>query len=517
MTLCFQNVSRRFSRIAILCSALFFAACSLRAGKAPVGAVPPAGPGLAGEELERNGKERPKTADIEIEDLSRIPQKLDGLADAAGNALALTDGCRGRLRDEFHSRFFAPWAPGGSRLDAAEVREFMQEEARTTWYGPNKRRVAPRQMKELLANCALESFPSRNDVAIAIAPGHLRGLPSPLPHYQHADDYPFDMFSYPQVKLNEPLRVLHASRDGVWLFVETGYTNGWLEARDVALVDGAFIDSWMQAPHLVVVRDYAPLADGVGGMVQAKVGTILPLVQAGAEQWEVAVASAGDDGRVRSRTVTIPRATAAPFPLEFSRENLALIGNQFLGEPYGWGEIYGLRDCSAMLRDFFLPFGIWLPRTSADQISSIPDKVALAHLTPTEKEETIRNQGVPFLTLLYKPGHIMLYVGVDSEGRPLLFQNAWSIRLKGGAAGDAAGGSEAGSTAQGERTQIIGVAAVTTLEPGKELGLVPGGSLLERLTELGVITNRCLAPPPVAPDLRQLLPAAQAPVKDPKP
>jgi hypothetical protein len=191
----------------------------------------------------------------------------------------------------------------------------------------------------------------------------------------------------------------------------------------------------------------------------------------------VLVASAGEGGKAETRSSRIPREVAALFPLEFKKEKIALIGNQLLNQPYGWGEIYDLRDCSAMLRDFYLPFGIWLPRTSADQIASVSERLQLASLAPPEKRELIRKNALPFLSLLYKPGHIMLYVGLDSEGRPLVFHDAWSIRVK---------------NSNGERTKIIGTAVITTLEPGKELGLAPGTSLLERSTELATITQRCL-------------------------
>ena len=491
--------------------ALLLGACSLKAGKLPPGAA-------AGGEFQTSIGARKEiqarpAADHEIADLSRIPQELDGLAAAAGNRLTIGDACREQLRDEFQSRFFAPWNAPAHGFDPAESRDFMAQEGRAAWYGVNKQKVAPKQMRELMANCALESFPSRNDTAISVAPGHLRGLPSYLPLYQSSEGYPFDMLSYPQVKLNEPLRVLHASRDGAWLFVETGYSDGWLETRDVALVDRGFIDSWIQAPHLVVVRDLTPVPDGRGvGMSLAKVGTILPLAQAGDGWWEVAVASAADGGQAQIRPVRIPREAAAPFPLAFSRENVAMVGNQLLGEPYGWGEAYDLRDCSALLRDFFLPFGIWLPRTSTDQVASVPQRIELARMTPPEKEDLIRSKGVPFLTLLYKPGHIMLYVGLDAGGRPLVFHDAWSVRLKGASAENGATGSAQAAGANGEnkvrngpepcaacsvegsgeRTKIIGVSAITTLEPGKELGLVPGGSLLEKGTEFATITNRCL-------------------------
>jgi hypothetical protein len=70
----------------------------------------------------------------------------------------------------------------------------------------------------------------------------------------------------------------------------------------------------------------------------------------------------------------------------------------------------------------------------------------------------------------------MLYAGEDREGRPLVFHSAWSIQVKEG---------------EGKRTQVVGNSAITSLEPGKELGLAPGRSLREMVTELGTVTNRC--------------------------
>ena len=417
------------------------------------------------------------TPDREIEDVRRIPQRFSELAEAAGESLTINEPCRITLLDEFSRNFFLPWTSATYQNDPAKLREFMRQQAKGNWFGVNKRRVRPRQMQEILNNCALENFPSRNDLGIAVAPGHLRGLPTPLPFYQRADGAPFDMLAYPQLKLNEPLRVLHPSRDGVWLFVESVYSNGWIEARDVALVDGAFVEKWMRASHLAIIKDYAPISDGRGmATFRAKIGTILPLVGKGNGWWEVRVASAGEGGRVEERSSRIPAAAAAGFPLEFEKRNIALIGDQLLGEPYGWGELYALRDCSALLRDFFLPFGIWLPRTSFDQIGSVPTPREIAKLAAPEKEELIKRHAVPFLSILYKPGHIMLYVGLGPEERPLVFHSAWSIQVK-----------EDG----GAKTQVVGFSAVTTMEPGKELGLVPGKTLLEQVTVLGTLPKRC--------------------------
>ena len=452
--------STLFAGFYLVCVPLLLGACAGTAGK----------DGAGGAALARHP---------EIEDVRLIPQRLTEVIEAAGG-LAIEEPCRSKLREEFRRNFFLPWTSDTHLTDPEQSRASMRQQARGKWFLVNKRRIRPQRMQELLENCALDHFPSRNDLAIAVAPGHLRGLPTSMPFYERADSAPFDMLSYPQVKLNEPLRVLHASRDGAWLFVETVYSNGWLEARDVAVADRDFTERWMQASHLAITRDYTPIADGRGrGTFPAKIGVILPVTSSGDDWWEVSVASAGEGGKAELRKVRIPREVAAPFPLEFEKGNVVLIGDQLLGQPYGWGEQFGLRDCSALLRDFYLPFGIWLPRTSSDQIASMPQRLNLAHLA-REKEELIRRHGVAFQTLLFKPGHIMLYAGLDPQGRPLVFHDAWSIRIKEG---------------EGEKTQMIGASVITTLEPGKEIGLVPGSSLLERVTEMGTLRNRCMPQP----------------------
>lgn len=452
--------ARHLAMAAVVCFVpAIFGACALRKGTAPSEAI----------------------RDAEIADVLEFPQRLAPYADAAGERLAIAANCRAMLLKEFRSRLFAPWTDAAPLGDPAEAKEMMGKVARGRWYGANRRLVPPGLLREILDGCALESFPSRNEKAIAVVPAHLRGLPTPLPLFTEPDDYPFDMLEYPHVKLNEPLRVLHASRDGIWLFVETAYSSGWIEARDVALVDREFIASWVESPQLVIVRDCAPIRDESEGVSsRAKIGTILPLVAAGQGYWEVAVATVGKGGNAVRRTVRIPREMAAPHPLPFDRESIALIGDQLLGQPYGWGEMYGLRDCSAMLRDFFLPFGIWLPRTAADQVASVRRRIDLSGMVPGEKEEVLRRLGLPFLTLFYKPGHIMLYVGTGPHGEPLVLHNAWSVRVRDGGAG---------------HQQYIGKGVVTTLEPGRELGLVEGGTLLEQGTAMATITDRCAAPP----------------------
>ena len=132
------------------------------------------------------------------------------------------------------------------------------------------------------------------------------------------------------------------------------------------------------------------------------------------------------------------------------------------------------RDCSSMIRDFYLPFGIWLPRGSLNQINS-GRNISLAGLTGSEKERLIKEKGVPFLTLVYLKGHIMLYVG-KMNGKALMFQDIWGVTVRNGKGG--------------EFKQVIGKSIVSSLTPGSELHLA-AGSLLERVNSMLVFADRC--------------------------
>jgi hypothetical protein len=108
--------------------------------------------------------------------------------------------------------------------------------------------------------------------------------------------------------------------------------------------------------------------------------------------------------------------------------------------------------------DLFAPFGVWLPRNSGQQAKRTGVFLSLRDLSPEEKEKTIIRQGIPYFTLLWLKGHIMLYIG-HQDGRALVFHNFWKVKT---------------IDAQGKEGRIIiGRAAITTLRPGQELR--PGG------------------------------------------
>ncbi len=364
-----------------------------------------------------------------------------------------------RLDRHYNERYFSPWHRSSPRYSREDVEEEFREGFGKAGFGENRRLHDAVWVRRVYSNAQLESYPNSGRRAITIVHVHMRTVPTLKPNFRScgpvACDYPFDRFQQTLVAANTPLWVSHVSADGAWLLAETGYTYGWIPARDAAWVDEAFVTRWEAGRYVTVLHDETPLYSVDGRFLfKAHLGMMFPEEGPIGGPHLVLAAVADENGRAVIRQVVLPEAEAAVKPLPLTRRNMARMANVLIGQPYGWGGMYENRDCSATVRDLFAPFGIWLPRNSKDQARDGGRWVDLSRLSPPEKERVIRKDGVPYLTLLYLKGHIMLYMGVHDDS-VLVFHNFWSVRMKG----------KAGL----KRKRIVGQAAITTLRPGGDL------------------------------------------------
>jgi hypothetical protein len=177
-------------------------------------------------------------------------------------------------------------------------------------------------------------------------------------------------------------------------------------------------------------------------------------------------------GQAVIRYAHIAQRDALPAPLAPTPDNFAALANRMLGEPYGWGGLYTDRDCSATLMDLMAAFGVYLPRNSSQQAK-------LGWVEPLDGEDDaakkarLLKEGVPFLTLVRKPGHIMLYIG-SKEGEPVVLQTIWGLKTRRG---------------EIEGRRIIGRTVISTLEPGANLRHLarPDGVLLHTVRSFNTL------------------------------
>jgi hypothetical protein len=168
-----------------------------------------------------------------------------------------------------------------------------------------------------------------------------------------------------------------------------------------------------------------------------------------------------------------------------------------LGSPYGWGDHAGGRDCSRYLLDIFETFGLPLPRHSSQQALAGSFAVDVAGVTnPRDKQQVIEEAARSGIVLLHFPGHIMLYLGRDRAGRPMVI-HSFSEYLE-------------PCRPEGETLRRVDRVAVSDLTLGANTSR---GSFLERITKVivlgrsptaglqGAAVRRPAAPPLAIPEV----------------
>ena len=381
----------------------------------------------------------------------------------------------------YNSLYFAPWRREKPYYQIDIVERGFKKYRKNLGYGENGRKHSKSWMKNIVNNAHLENYPNSGFMGITIETADLRVLPTHKPRffdasYSHSG-YPFDTLQESSIAPNTPLFISHMTKDKAWVLVETPYAVGWMSVRSVASVDNNFIKSWERGQYAVIMKDKTHLYDAGGRyLFNAPLGAMFPRMEEDAKNITLLVAVADENGKACIKTAIISKEAATSKPLQLTIFNIAKLANELINEPYGWGGMYQNRDCSAMIKDLFAPFGIWLPRHSADQAKEGGTFIDLQKLSPEEKELMILKRGIPYLTLIWRRGHIMLYIG-SYQGKALIFHNLWGIRTR-----DLLGR---------EGRRIVGHAAITTLNPGSELNTsdAPGSDYLKGILGMTVLQS----------------------------
>jgi cell wall-associated NlpC family hydrolase len=418
---------------------------------------------------------------LDIADVRNLPQDLTAYLDPAkADTPLLSAGSQQLFAARVVENLLAPWRDSWRPRPAAEAFVMLTALQKKTFYGSNRRPITKKEIGALRRLCDVEGYPSLDLRAITLQPSEMRGLPTRRPAFHDfrraGQGFPFDHLQYSALPGNTPVRIIHRSADGLWLFVESPDLDGWLPAEVVAPVDEELMSTFRNSSWRVMVRDGVAVAnDGGQVLTRTGLGSLWPVT--GAET--VWLAIRGLDGRAVLQAVPLSPAVSEPFPLPLTPRNVAELGNRMLGQPYGWGGMHGDRDCSATLQDLFMPFGLAIGRNSTQQ-SRAGQVVSLQGLAPAERERRLLEMGRPWMTLVWMQGHVMLYLG-PRQGRAALLHSLWAVRTRDGSGR--------------EGRHFVGRTLVTTLQPGRELPAVavPEGDLrtrMKRLVQLGTTPEK---------------------------
>lgn len=320
------------------------------------------------------------------------------------------------------------------------------------------------------AAVGMDRVPARVEVRWGLAVNNCdqRLLPSLTPLYRSPTDTNIDRLQNNTLDIGAPVAVLHRSTDGEWLYVISPFSDGWVEARNVALCTRDEIVGFQVSPSFIVVTDAK--ADLFGDPALRRhssylhMGVRLPVfVEPETEVIQVRVPSRTGDGRCAFEAAYVSSAQVSRGYLAYTPRHAIQQAFKLLHAPYGWGGLYGEQDCSRFIQEVFATMGIVMPRNSTQQAKAGRVVASFGKKdTGTERALLLSGRATGGITLLQFPGHIMLFLGMV-DGTPYAIHDLFAYTEP---------------AEPSERLVAINRVAVTSLAIGSG---TKKGSLLERL------------------------------------
>jgi hypothetical protein len=415
-----------------------------------------------------------KSSEVHFEDLDFFPQYARAYKDNINPRLSLL-----AVQNSYDKRYFEPWNYKQPPFECESIlwphRSYTYEKS----YGENLRPLKKEWFDEMYTKGNYDEYGLLNKKAISLYYLNLRSFPTHKPVFKDpsraGEGYPFDYLQNSGINANEPLFVSHLSSDGEWAYVFTSYATGWVPLRKISYIEDDIADKWQEARQIELTQDLYPIKDIKDGFVlKSRVGMRLPLISIEKTYYVALAITVGKNQSPIYTKVKIPFTVGREGYMKLNTDNFIQITDLMLQSKYGWGGLNEERDCSSMLRDLYAPFGLWLPRNSSEQ-SKVGKVISLEFLTEEQKKEKIIREAIPFETLLYKKGHILLYLGLYN-GKIAVLHNAWGVKTK---------------DERGEGRKIIGKTIISSLEIGKEFeDFDEEKGLLSQIISMNIVTQQ---------------------------
>ncbi|CAM3463446.1 SH3 domain-containing protein [Arcobacter aquimarinus] len=370
---------------------------------------------------------------------------------------------------DYFDKYFRPWSASKVSYPKNEAMWGLSYKNRKI-YLENHKLATKEWFNKVINNSNFDEYNVVPKKAITLKNTNVRVLPSNSPMFydptKPGEGFPFDYNQNSLIKINTPILVSHLSKDKAWAYIESSIVGGWVEINSIAFVNDEFIKNFKTTNYYTSIKEKFPIYDPIF-REYVKVATIFPK-----KEDKYIIAKKDDNQNAIITYIDLQNDEIEAMPISFNSANRIKLLNELLEEPYGWGGLLNNRDCSSFTQDFFAPFGKFLHRNSKAQTTN-GKFLDMSKLSLEEKKEFMKKHGVPFSTLVYLKGHIMLYVGVK-DNEPLVVHNVWSVRLK-------------DNTGRKYR-HIIGKATITTLEPGKGMkDFDEDNNILKKVTGITIL------------------------------
>jgi len=367
-----------------------------------------------------------KISSTNIYDLKNIPQDISLYSKEINSNISIYD-----IQKKYEKYYFSMWNTNKPKEDLKAIKWPFATYCVGKSYGENLQLLKKSFFDEMYENSNFSKYATLNLKAITLKETDIRAFPTIKPLLrdpkQAGEGFPFDYMQNSTVHANKPILLSHYSKDKEWAYIFTSFTSGWIKTSELVILDKKHTNYWQKAQQVKITKEDIPIHTASGKFLfKSKIGMMFALIEEDKKTYTILTVSSYKDSKPLFEQSKILKTIASRNLLKLDDKNLNNIINEVSKTNYGWGGIYNQRDCSSMLRDLYAPFGIWLPRNSYRQ-SLVGKVISLKNLNDKEKIKLIKTTAIPFQTLLYKKGHIVLYVGTYDD-EIIIFHNTWGIK-----------------------------------------------------------------------------------------
>ena len=287
---------------------------------------------------------------------------------------------------------------------------------------------------ELIENMDIESINSNVSVKFAFSTERINVKAAPDPNFigETQNDLHYDMNAVAECAPYEPVAVLHESQDSKWYYILCYGYSGWVPKESIAICGSR--DEWIEYQNpdeFLIVTDreirlaYDPYDPESSGLL-LPMGTKLTLIspdeapadfngRASYNSYIVKVPGRDNSGYITDIYSLIPVSEDVSIGyLPYTHANIINQAFKKLGDRYGWAGSYYSNDCSGITKEIYSCFGFKFPRNGKAQIRMTSmQSIDVSKNTDSEKIEILSE--LPAGSLLYFPGHLMIYLGMDHD------------------------------------------------------------------------------------------------------
>ncbi len=325
------------------------------------------------------------------------------------------------------------------------------------------------------------NFPNSKKIkakyALTTAYTDIRLMPADTNFLYDKITYDIDRLQVASLDIGTPLVALLSTKDNKWTYVVSYTAEGWVKTKDIAFTTKQTFSDWINEKNFVVVTntkaDFYINKEMTKYQDSIRMSTKLPMLKKINDDIIcVKIPKNTNKGNLIFEKVYLYSEDVNIGYLKYTQRNVLKQAFKHINSPYSWGGYNGDPDCSTFIRQVFGCFGLILPRNSLAQIKSGNKQTNLKKSDDLEKSKEIISKTTPAISLLYLPGHIMLYIGNEND-TPYIIHAIW--------------GNEHFINKKERVVSFINKVVVSNLDIGKETSK---GSLLHRIKKVNTLTLR---------------------------